>query len=114
MAKLRPDENLKVAEIVSAALAGDWDAFRNLSDEPFLNESAMSEAFEMCADALQTMGEVKAEAEVTRASDGSRMVYATISGTNPDADEIRLIMHGLMVAGVNKVGIWVFSPMPKW
>ena len=112
--KIDTVERTCIEAIIETARQGDWISFKELADEPFINEDAMKEAFEMCAAAIQTMSDVRVEAVAQLAPDNVRMIHGTITEANLTRFGISLILRSIRRDGRHRFGIWVFAPMPNW
>jgi hypothetical protein len=112
--KIDDFETERIAQIIQVARQGNWLAFKALSDEPFLNETAVKETFDMCSAELTEMSEVGVTPFATRLPDGGKGIHCQITDKIAPDREITLTLRSVQVGGHQSIGILVFVPRPKW
>lgn len=111
MAAISDFEHQRILEIIAAVAGNDWNRFKFLSDDPFLNEESMFEQFEdsrlKVADGF---GDWQKSLGVKKTKDGSRMIYLHVQPKIPGDSEIVLTLHSLK----NRISIWAFYQIPDF
>ena len=111
--RINSEEAALIRKTIDTASRGEWSIFRELSDEPFLNESAMQEQFEMASVEIRSMSNPKTTASLQRGPKGSRMIYVDVVDKNTSSKRVQVILHSVVKEDGCKIGIWVFAPMPN-
>jgi hypothetical protein len=98
-------ERRRILEVFAAITAGDWQRFKFLSDEPFLNEEAMLTQFEeswhKVLEAFENWEDTTTVADV---GDGTRVIRIYLQNRTPEEPKIVLTLH----SAAARTSIWSF------
>ncbi|MCX5517796.1 hypothetical protein OSH10_05060 [Kaistia defluvii] len=106
----------RLTAIIAAAQTKDWEQFRALSDQAFVNEAAMREQFDAsCASADFTL--VRIPDTVRAVRDGRKGTMLSIeipNGTRGKPGIMLMVYEPSRKDGIREFGIWVFSEIPNF
>lgn len=104
----------RLVEILAAIREGNWERFKFLSDEPFINEEAMREQFEeTCPKVDLGKTDLYRDAMVGVDEDGTRLITVLLKNKNRTGEEIVLLVHTAGGDGPRRFGIWAFFEHPN-
>ncbi|MET4634901.1 hypothetical protein [Kaistia defluvii] len=106
----------RLTAIVAAAHAKDWDQFRALSDQAFVNEAAMREQFDTsCASADFTLVRIPDNVRAVRDGRKGTMLSMEIPNRTKGEPGIMLMVYEpSRKDNVREFGIWVFCGIPNF
>jgi hypothetical protein len=110
---LLPHEWQRLKDLINAARADDWNRFRELSEEPFANEEAMKEQFEMSVSFLKGLESCRVTYASAAKARGARLVHAEI-GDPAREERVGAILNCFGTANNKLIGVWVFCPETDW
>lgn len=105
MAAITEIERQRILEIISAVESNDWQRFKFLSDDPFLNEQSMLQQFEASRKKVSSgFGDWEELARAEILEDGSRVIMVRIQPRSQIDQEILLTLHNRS----ERISIWLF------
>ncbi|PBB91685.1 hypothetical protein CK215_15580 [Mesorhizobium sp. WSM3864] len=107
-------ESARIESAIQAAVAGSWEVFAKLTDEPFPNDASMREQFEDSTPRLQQAG---GNWEMTWGigivpDDGTRVITAMIKA--PPTVDIVLTLHSMSDRDDSTISVWTFFQQRNW
>jgi hypothetical protein len=115
LAELSVRESERIENVMIAATLGEWERFRQLTDEPFSSEAAMMEQFLDSSADIQSMNDRwDLEIHVATAPDGTRIIFLNIRSENPEDQPIALTMHSTSETADSRISIWTFYQTFDW
>ncbi|KPF42277.1 hypothetical protein [Rhizobium sp. AAP43] len=109
MGKPSSNEKQRIAEIMAAARAEDWERYAFLTDRPFANPASMKEQFEDSSRLIRALSSVpRPDVEVGTNEDDSRVIFAKIALDDPAENPILLTLHSTSECADAVISIWTF------
>ena len=106
----------RLTAIVAAAQTKNWDQFRALSDQAFVNEAAMREQFDAsCASADFTLVRIPDNVRAVRDGRKGTMLSMEIPNVTKGEPGIMLMVYEpSRKDNIREFGIWVFCEIPNF
>ncbi|RUV99754.1 MULTISPECIES: hypothetical protein [unclassified Mesorhizobium] len=107
-------ESARIESAIQAAVAGSWEVFAKLTDEPFPDDASMREQFEDSTPRLQQAGgnwEMKWGIGIVP-DDATRVITAMIKA--PPTVDIVLTLHSTSDLDDSTISIWTFFQQRNW